>query len=130
MPSFDASSLGRQLVRRNPERQRDSAKSVFDDADVARTHSQQLFLSGRQAFEPFIGEGIADSLWCDPCGTVQDRRFEQRDDRALQRMIEGLIRKSQLPMRFLDAWFEGRIEPGGPIRIIDAAALAITAYRS
>ena len=31
---------------------------------VAWTHSQQLFLSGRQGFEPFIGIRVADPLRC------------------------------------------------------------------
>ena len=75
-----------------PSASGDLAQLRLDHAHVARAHAQQLFLRRRQRLEPIVGVAIADPLRLEALRSVDRRRAQQRDDRALQRAVERIGR--------------------------------------
>src|ERR1700730_10421222 len=93
----------RQITGRYSKRERGVAELRLDDADVLRPHSQQLFLRTAQGLEPLIGQRVANPFRLDTYRAIDVRRFEQRDNRALQRAVERPVGIPQITIRLFDA---------------------------
>ena len=96
--------------------ERDLPQFRLDDADVARTHAQQLFLRRRQRFEAIVSVPVADPFRLEAFRSIDRRCVQERDDRALERVVER-IGRSEIALCFFDPRLERRVELRRPRRV-------------
>ena len=111
IPSPGSDPVLRQSFRRNPECQGDIPQGRLHGPLVVRAEANEQFLRRSQLFERRVGEAIRHgAVRLDRDASLGNRRLQEHDESAFERLVEGRIRMTQFRVGLVNARLERRVK--------------------